>query len=70
MFLTIDQLRELTGKQRARAQVRVLTELGIKHGVRPDGSLVVMDAAVDAVLGPGSASKLARKTQPNLALVS
>ena len=69
MFLTPDQVRELTGKQRASAQARVLRDMGIKHGCRPDGSLVVMTTAVDAVLGVGAASKLARKTGPNLAMV-
>lgn len=70
MFLNSEQLRDLTKKQRGPAQCRVLRELKIKHGVRPDGSIVVMEAAVDAVLGPGTASKLARKTAPNLAMVS
>lgn len=65
MFLNAEQIRELTGKQRAPAQCRVMRELGIKHGVRPDGSIVVMETAVDSVLGPGAASKLARKKQPN-----
>lgn len=65
MFLNADQLRELTGKQRAPAQARVLREMSIRHGVRPDGSIVVMDAAVDAILGPGAAAKLGRKTSPN-----
>lgn len=70
MFLNNDQLHELTKKVRPSAQARELKRLGIKHGVRGDGSLVVMESAVDAVLGAGAASKLARKTQPNLALVS
>lgn len=69
MFLTHDQLRELTGKQRASAQARVLRELGVRHGVRPDGSIVVMMAAVDSALGPGTAERLIRKTAPQLALV-
>lgn len=70
MFLSPEQVHELTRKQRAPAQARVLRELGIKHGVRPDGSIVVMVAAVDKVLGDGAASKLVSKTAPNLALVS
>lgn len=69
MFLNSDQLQGLTKKVRPSAQARELVRLGIKHGVRGDGSIVVMEAAVDAVLGPGTASRL-RKTAPNLAMVS
>lgn len=64
MFLTAEQLRELTKKQRAPAQARVLRDMGIRHGVRPDGSIVVMESAADAVLGPGGSAKL-RKSAPN-----
>lgn len=70
MFLTTDQIRELTGKVRPSAQARALKEMAIKHGVRPDGSIVVMEAAVDKVLGDGAASKLTRKTTPDFAQVS
>lgn len=69
MFLSPEQIRDLTGRQRPSAQARVLRDMGIKHGCRPDGSIVVLVAAVDAVLGVGAAGKLARKTGPNLALV-
>lgn len=70
MFLNADQLRELTGKQRPSAQARVLRELGIRHGIRPDGSIVVMDTAADAVLGPGTSARLGRKSSPNFGAVA
>lgn len=41
MILSIQELIELTGKQRRRAQARVLDALGIPYRLRPDGSLVV-----------------------------
>lgn len=69
MFLSADQLRDLTRKQRPTAQARELVRLGIKHGVRGDGSLVVMESAVDAVLGPGTAAKL-RKSAPDFGAVA
>jgi len=69
MFLNDEQLRDLTKKQRAKAQAKVLREMTIRHGVRPDGSIVVMEAAVDAVLGPGTAAKL-RKSRPNFDAVA
>lgn len=70
MFLSPDQLRDLTRKQRPTAQVRVLIEMKIRHGVRPDGSIVVMESAVDAVLGPGAAAKLGRKSAPDFGAVA
>jgi hypothetical protein len=65
MFLDNDQIHKLTKKVRPSAQARELKRLGIRHGVRGNGSIVVMEAAVDAVLGAGTVAKLARKTQPN-----
>lgn len=69
MFLNNEQLRNLTNKQRPSAQARVLREMTIRHGIRPDGSLVVMEAAVDAVLGPGASAKL-RKSAPDFGAVA
>lgn len=69
MFLNNEQLRNLTNKQRPSAQARELLRLGIKHGVRGDGSIVVMETAVDAVLGPGTAARL-RKSAPNFGAVA
>jgi hypothetical protein len=51
MFLTEDELVEMTGKVRHPAQVRVLNRLGIDHKVRPDGSIVVLRAVSQRVLG-------------------
>ena len=51
MLLTDDELRELTGRKRTSSQRQVLTALGIDHGVRPDGSLVVLRAVAEQALG-------------------
>ena len=43
MFLTADEVRELTGKRRHSSQLRVLTDMGVRiRYVRPDGSPVVL----------------------------
>ena len=43
IFLTTAELRELTGKQQYSAQLRVLTDMGVRvRYVRPDGSPVVL----------------------------
>lgn len=43
MILTEDQLRELTQRQKASAQCKVLDALGIRWKRRPDGSVVVFE---------------------------
>lgn len=66
MFLTDDELHELTGRQRRDAQVKVLRFMGIDHKVRPDGSVVVLKAHVDKALG-GTADKIpkVKRVEPN-----
>lgn len=51
MILTQEQLSELTGRRRHDAQAKVLRHMGIEFRQRPDGSLAVSRAHVDAVLG-------------------
>lgn len=49
MFLTHDELEELTGKQRGYAQVRVLRSMGINHRLRADGSVAVLTSHVEKI---------------------
>ena len=64
MFLTSAELVELTHRQRSAAQARVLCFMGIEHLTRPDGSLAVSRAHVNALLGDfGSISH--REAEPN-----
>lgn len=70
MFLTPDQLEALTHRVRPSAQMRALDKMGIKYLPRPDGTPAVSCAHVDKVMGAGTSERLARKTQPNLAMVS
>jgi hypothetical protein len=51
MFLTEEEIRELTNRKQRSAQAMVLNALGITHKVRPDGSLVVLRAHVEHELG-------------------
>lgn len=53
MLLTAEEVRELTGMQRPSAQARALQGMGIECRRRPDGSVVVLRAVVEAVLGGG-----------------
>jgi hypothetical protein len=51
MLLTNAELVELTRMRRQAAQRRVLDAIGVPYRMRPDGSLVVLRAAVDLALG-------------------
>lgn len=65
MILTEDDLVLLTGKQQHRAQRRILDALGVTSRVRPDGSLVVLCAHVEEVLGLSSGGKVPKLPEPN-----
>ena len=42
MYLTPEQVIELTDKQRPSAQARVLDHMGVPYRPRPDGTLAVL----------------------------
>lgn len=62
MFLSADEVRDLTKRVHYSAQVKVLRSMGIEHRARPDGSLAVLRAHVEQVLGLTTPKK--RKTTP------
>ena len=51
MFLTISELRELTGKIQRNAQACALRAMGIEHKLRPDGSVAVLRSYIEQTLG-------------------
>ena len=61
MFLTSDELFQLTGKRQSAAQVRALRFMGIEHKIRPDGSVAVLEAHVKAEMGLSSDAPKATK---------
>jgi hypothetical protein len=65
VFLTELQLFELTRKLRHDAQVRVLRAMGIEHKVRPDGSVAVLKAHVEHLLGGTSPLKVNHRPEPD-----
>lgn len=72
MFLTPEEVAELTGRQRSDAQLRALRFMGIEHRVRPDGSLAVSRAHVEAILGGVvyAAKKCKKPIQPDFSMVT
>lgn len=51
IFLTQEEIRQMTGRVRYKSQSHVLSTLGIEHKVRPDGSMLVLRAHVEKSLG-------------------
>ena len=68
LFLTPEELQELTGRKRASAQIRALRAIGVEHKIRPDGHPVVLRAHVEALLGatPGVSSE---QYEPNWSMI-
>jgi hypothetical protein len=66
MFLSPDELRQLTGRRRSDAQARVLRFMGVDHKVRPDGSIAVLSEHVKKVLDSSVANaNLREEAEPN-----
>jgi hypothetical protein len=61
MFLTKEELVQLTGRKVNRSQVMVLRAMGIEHRVRPEGSVVVLRAHVEKQFGGGEESRKKEK---------
>lgn len=70
MFLTPEEVAELTNRRRSAAQARALNAMGIEHRRRPDGSIVVSRAHVDAMLGVATASAKVKGFTLDLSAVS
>ena len=51
MILTEDEIRVLTGRRFRAAQARALRFMGIEHKIRPDGSIAVLRAHAEQVMG-------------------
>lgn len=46
LTLTDDEIEQVTRKKRRQAQAKVLTALGIRFQIRPDGTLLVFRASL------------------------
>lgn len=70
MFLTKDDLSELTGRIQRSAQIKQLIFMGIEHRIRADGSIAVLTAHVDKEFGAGDTKYLrAKAIEPNWAAI-
>ena len=66
MFLSPDEIIELTGRHRRDAQVTQLNKMGIVYKVRADGAVVVLTAHVHKEFdGDAASAKKVKETEPN-----
>lgn len=70
MFLTDDDLTELTKRKHNRARRAVLDFMGIEYSVRPDSSIAVLkDHVVQKLGGDPARQKQAAEPEPNWAAI-
>lgn len=66
MFLTPEQVIELSGRRQGPAQSRALSRMGIDHKIRADGRVMVAVGHVEKEFGVFSENKIkTRKEEPN-----
>lgn len=66
MFLTNQEIIELTGRRYKAAQRVVLCHMGIEHKVRPDGSLAVLKSHIDKQFdGIAESVTISKRIEPN-----
>lgn len=70
IFLTQEELIELTGRRRRDSQLRALRFMGLEHKVRPDGSLAVLRSHVEKEFdGGATGDKNSPRVEPNWAAI-
>jgi hypothetical protein len=57
MFLTAEEIKQLTRRDRASAQKRMLARMGIPFIPHPDGGFAVLRSAVDPAAVQGAAKE-------------
>lgn len=65
MFLTSDEVHNLTSRVQRAAQKKVLRSMGIEFRERPDGSVAVLRAHVEKEFGLSETKPKAKEFQPN-----
>lgn len=65
LFLTAEEMNELTGRRRRASQESALRAMGIEHKVRADGRVLVLRKHVEQVLGAVLPKDDPEKITPN-----
>lgn len=59
--LSQTEVQDVTGHRRRDAQRRALEKMGLRYSVRPNGSLAVLRAHANAVMGLGAQITIQRR---------
>lgn len=72
MFMSHEEIIELTGKRKKAQQFRALQAMGIEFKVRPDGHLVVLKSYVERILSGESPynTRQKKKSEPNWSAIN
>ncbi len=65
LFLTPEELEQLTGRVRKGAQIEALRAMGIMHTIRPDGRPLVLRAHIEAMMGGKTESNEEYSVEPD-----
>jgi hypothetical protein len=65
MFLSADEVVELTGRRQRESQAQALRMMGIEHKVRADGRLVVLRSHVEQQFGISIDRRKGATTEPD-----
>ena len=71
MFLTSEEVIDLTHKKHRSAQICALRCMGIEHRIRPDGSVAVLRSYIEKILGAGDSNngRIKPEIEPNWSAV-
>lgn len=70
MFLTENEIIELTQRRYRNAQVQAITQMGIDHKVRPDGSVTILREHIQKMFsGETVETKRRKKSEPDFSEV-
>lgn len=69
MFLSKEELFDLTHRVRYSAQAQALRALGIEHRIRPDGSIAVLRSHIEKVFDAAVQTRRVAKQTPNFDLI-
>ncbi|KFX64217.1 hypothetical protein KBK24_0121460 [Burkholderia sp. K24] len=65
MFLSNDELVELTGRRHRSCQAEVLRSLAVDHKIRPDGRVIVLRRHVEQQFGITAERGRVATTEPD-----
>lgn len=65
MFLSEEEIREMTQRIKRGAQAKMLRSLGIVFKTRADGTLLVLRSHVEKEMGAAPTGKAKKEFQPN-----